>query len=210
MARDLPDTRSSGSECQSVALLRGLRWCHHRPDPGIDAGRCCRADRTDLCRCHGLYRSRSQQGLALDAQRLFREHGVADRRCFRVLDRLPQERARAAPCAALGAQTRSSHHRAWLCGCAFRFHAGASYAVEHRAGRWHNLSDRQQHSQDLWLRAGTNGRQDRHLCDVGCVRDHRGYELVVSDGAGAEFNQPDDGGICRDLADARDRRDRVR
>ena len=61
-------------------------------DPGIDAGRRGRPDRPDVRRRLGLCRARSQQVAALDAGRLFRKHGVADRRRLRVLDRLPQER----------------------------------------------------------------------------------------------------------------------
>ena len=87
------DSGSGRAAAQSVALLRDLRGGHRRPDPGIHAGRRHRPDRADACRHLRLCRAGSQQGAALDARRLLRKHGVADRRRLRVLDRLPQERA---------------------------------------------------------------------------------------------------------------------
>ena len=38
----------------------------------------------------------------------------------------------------------------------------------------------------LWLRTRADRRQDRHLCDVDGVRDHRGHEFAVPDRAGAQ------------------------
>ena len=52
--------------------------------------------------------------------------------------------------------------------------------------RRHHLPDRQQHPAHLWLRTRAHRRQDRHLCDVDGVRDHRRHQFAVSDRAGAE------------------------
>ena len=100
-----------------------------------------------------------------------------------------------------GAQPRPPHHRARLCGRLLRSRAGAGDAVQHRAQRRHHLSDRQQHPAHLWLGTGADGRQDRHLCDVDGVRDHRGDEFAVPDRAGAEC-----GGALHRQEDRRRRR----
>ena len=134
----------------------------------------------------GLCRARSQQIAALDAGRLFRKHGVADRRRLRVLDRLPQERPRPPARLDAGARPRPPHHRPRLCGGLLRPGAGAGDAVQHRAFRRHDLSDRQQYPAHLRLRARAHRRQDRHLCDVDGVRDHRRHQFAVPDRAGAE------------------------
>ena len=73
----------------------------------------------------------------------------------------------------------------WLIVGAFVF-AIAGHTIEHRSERWHHLPDRQQHSKDLWLRAGANSGKDRHLCTLDRVRDDRRHELAFSDRAGAQ------------------------
>ena len=109
------------------------------PDPGIHAGGRGRPDRPDLRRRDGLRRTRSQQIAALDAERVFRKHGVADRRRLRVLDRIPQERPRQADCAAAGARPRPPHHRSRLCRCVRRSRSGSGDAVQYRAQRRHGI-----------------------------------------------------------------------
>ena len=186
LAGALSRAGSGRPQRQSVALFCDLCRCNRRTHPGIDAGRRRRHHRPDIRGDLGICRARSQQGAALDAGRLFRKHGVADRRRLRVLDRLPQERARPKARAFAGAQPRPPHHRARLCGRLLRSRAGAGDTVQHRAQRRHHLSDRQQHPAHLWLGTGADRRQDRHLCDVDGVCDHRGDELAVPDRAGAE------------------------
>ena len=186
LAGDLSGAGSGRPQRRPVALFRDIRRRDRRPDPGIDAGRRGRPDRPDGRRRHGLCRTRSQQVAALDAGRVFRKHGVADRRRLRVLDRLPQERPRPAARVDAGARPRPPHHRSRLCRGVLRPRAGAGDAVQHRAQRRHDLPDRQQYSADLWLRTRADRRQDRHLCDVDGVRDHGGDEFAVPDRAGAE------------------------
>ena len=186
LAGDLSGAGAGRPQRRSMALFCDIRGRDRRPDPGIDAGRRRRHHRPDGGRRHGLCRTRSQQVAALDAGRVFRKHGVADRRRLRVLDRLPQEWPRPAAGAVAGPQARPQHHRARLCRGIFRSGAGAGDAVQHRAQRRHGLSDRQQHSADLRLRTRADRRQDRHLCDVDGVCDHRGDQFAVPDGAGAQ------------------------
>src|SRR3954454_23517829 len=111
MAADLSVAGAGRAQRQSVALFCRLRSRHHRAHPGIDARRRGRPDRADGCRRRRLYRSRSDQVAALDAGRLCREHGVADRRRLRVLDRLSQEPAGPAYCARASAKARQQHAR---------------------------------------------------------------------------------------------------
>lgn len=179
MARDLSVAGAGGPQRQSVALFCRVRGRHHRADPGIDAGRRGRPDRTDGRGRRRLYRCRSQQIAALDAGGIRREHGVADRRRLRVLDRLSQEPAWPPHRAGAGAAPRHQHARPRLCGRDVRLPARAGDAVQHRAERRHRLSHHQQHPAHLRLRAGADRRQDRHLCDVDRVRGDGDHELAV-------------------------------
>ena len=122
----------------------------------------------------------------MDAGRLLRKHGVAHRRRFRVLDRIPQERTWQTARLDAGARPRPQHDRSWLCGGVLGPCAGSGDAVQHRAQRRHDLSHRQQHSADLRLGARTHRGQDRHLCDVDRVCDHGRDQLAVPDRAGPQ------------------------
>ena len=186
LAGDLSHARAGGAPGQSMALFRGLRGCDHRPDPRIHAGWGCGAYRPDLCRRHGIRRKRSEQILALDAERIFRKHGLADRRRVRVLDRLSQKRPRPADRPDAGAQPRPADARPRLCRCIFRRHPCAGDAIEHRAKWRHGLSNCQQHPANLRLGARTDSRPDRHLCDVDGIRDHGRDEFAFPDGTCAE------------------------
>src|SRR6266478_2984494 len=123
----------------------------------------------------------------MDAGRLLRKHGVADRRRFRVLDRISQERTWQTARLAAGARSRPQHDRSRLCGGVLGPCAGAGDAVQYRAQRRHDLSHRQQHSADLRLGARTDRRQNRHLCDVDRVCDHRRDQLAVPHRAGVDI-----------------------
>lgn len=186
VAGALFDSGPGRAAAQSVALLRHFRRRDRWPDPGIHAGRRDRSDRADAGRHIRIRRTRSFQIAALDAGRLFREHGMADRRRLRLFDRLSQERSWPQAGALAGARSRPTHAWPRLRRGAVRYRAGAGNALQYRAVRRHDLSDRQQHPAHLRLRARADRGQDRHLCDVDGVCHHGGDELAVPHGAGSE------------------------
>ena len=119
-------------------------------------------------------------------------HGLADRRRVHLLDRLSQERAGQAHRAAAGPCARQEDAGPGLRDRLFRPRSRAGDAFEHRAQRRDDLSDREQHPEDLRLRTGADGGPDRHLRDVDRVRRHRGHQLDVPHRAGPERSRARD------------------
>ena len=141
-----------------------------------------------------------QQGAALDAGRLFRKHGVADRRRLRVLDRLPQERARRRLALLL---VRSLGRRTIGLGYAVAFSdlAPAPATPSNTARSGGTIYPIVEHIPRIY---GSNrGRRPAGSVrdDVDGVCDHRGDELAVPDRAGAEC-----GGALHRQEDRRRRR----